>query len=67
MKRISGKEMCKVLERHGWRLTRIRSSRHIYRMRQRQPITVPVHGNQTLRIGTQRDIMKNAGLTDADL
>jgi predicted RNA binding protein YcfA (HicA-like mRNA interferase family) len=30
-------------------------------------VVVPVHGNKTLKKGTQHDIMKNAGLTDADL
>jgi hypothetical protein len=28
---------------------------------------VPVHGNQDLKPGTQRAIMRDAGLTDADL
>ena len=31
MKRVSGKEMCKVLEGLGWVLDRIRGSHHIYR------------------------------------
>jgi predicted RNA binding protein YcfA (HicA-like mRNA interferase family) len=37
----------------------------------RQPgrvnVTVPVQGSKTLKTGTQRGIMKDAGLTDADL
>jgi predicted RNA binding protein YcfA (HicA-like mRNA interferase family) len=28
---------------------------------------VPVHGNQNLKPGTQRAIMRDAGLTDDDL
>jgi predicted RNA binding protein YcfA (HicA-like mRNA interferase family) len=28
---------------------------------------VPVHGNQDLKPGTQRGIMRDAGLTDDDL
>ena len=68
MKPISGKKMCKVLERRGWRLARTKSSHHIYK----KPvvaaiITVPVHGNKDLRAGTQATIMKEAGLTDDDL
>jgi hypothetical protein len=31
------------------------------------PTVVPVHGNKTLKTGTQRDIMKYAGLTEKDL
>lgn len=32
-----------------------------------QQTTVPVHGNTDLKPGTQRSIMRDAGLTDADL
>ena len=68
MKPATGKEMCKVLERHGWTLRRIRGAHHIYnRPGAARPIPVPVHGNKTLRPGTQRNIMRAAGLTDDDL
>ena len=68
MKPISGKEMCKVLERHGWQLARIKGSHHIYKKKgEKAIITVPVHGNKDLRPGTQNDIMKTAGVTDDDL
>jgi predicted RNA binding protein YcfA (HicA-like mRNA interferase family) len=30
-------------------------------------VTVPVHANKGLKPGTQRSIMRDAGLTDADL
>jgi predicted RNA binding protein YcfA (HicA-like mRNA interferase family) len=68
VKSVSGKHLCKVLERHGWVLQRIRGSHHIYA----QPgnptiITVPVHGNRDLRTGTLRHILKDAGLTESDL
>jgi predicted RNA binding protein YcfA (HicA-like mRNA interferase family) len=68
MKHVSGAQMCKVLERKGWTLARIHGSHHIFnRPGARRPIPVPVHGNQTLKAGTQRSIMREAGLTDADL
>ena len=68
MKPISGKKMCKVLERSGWQLARIKSSHHIYKkLGHAAIITVPVHGNKDLRTGTQDTIMKQAGLTDDDL
>ena len=68
MKPVSGKEMCKVLERIGWKLARIKSSHHIFKKKgERAIITVPVHGNKDLRPGSQATIMKTAGLTDADL
>lgn len=67
MKHISGKEMCRVLERHGWALVRIRGSHHRFEKAGFPPVVVPVHGNKTLKAGTQREIMKTAGLTDDDL
>ncbi len=68
MKHVTGPDMCRALERHGWTLARIRGSHHIYnRPGARRPIPVPVHGNQSLKIGTQRSIMREAGLTEDDL
>jgi predicted RNA binding protein YcfA (HicA-like mRNA interferase family) len=67
MKAVSGKEMCRILERHGWVCTRIRGSHHRYQKQGHPPLVVPVHGNKTLKTGTQHEIMKNAGLTESDL
>jgi predicted RNA binding protein YcfA (HicA-like mRNA interferase family) len=68
MKHVSGKDMCKALERSGWTLERVNGSHYIYnRPGAPRPIPVPVHGSRTLRTGTQRRIMREAGLTDADL
>ncbi len=68
MKRLTGKTMCRVLERHGWRLARIKGAHYIYqRAGAPRPIPVPVHGNTTLKIGMQRAIMREAELTSEDL
>lgn len=68
MKSISGKELCKVLEKHGWKLRRIRGSHHIYSKPGYESLpTVPVHGNQDLRVGLLAKLLKLAGLTEADL
>ena len=68
MKSISGKNLCRVLERHGWELLRIKSSHHIYGQAGNPIIvTVPVHGNRDLRTGTLAKILKDAGLTEDDL
>lgn len=53
MKRVSGKEMCKALERRGWTLQRVKASHHIYK-KDGLTISVPVHRNQTLKKGMQR-------------
>ena len=68
MKIISGKRMCRVLEQRGWTLARINGSHHIYRhAATARRTSVPVHGNQDLKLGTQRGIMRDAGLTDNEL
>ena len=68
MKTVSGKRMCRVLEQHGWTLARINGSHFIYRHGTTQRRTVvPVHANEDLKPGTQRGIMRDAGLTDDDL
>jgi predicted RNA binding protein YcfA (HicA-like mRNA interferase family) len=68
MKPISGKRLCKLLESRGWELDHIRGSHHVYtHLDASRPIPVPVHGNRDLRAGTQRSIMREAGLTDEDL
>jgi predicted RNA binding protein YcfA (HicA-like mRNA interferase family) len=68
VKPVSGKRMCKILESRGWRLVRISGSHHIYRDPDSGHRTsIPVHGNNDLKPRTQRSIMRDAGLTDADL
>jgi predicted RNA binding protein YcfA (HicA-like mRNA interferase family) len=67
MRAVSGKQMCRILERNGWVCTRIRGSHHRYEKSGTSPTVVPVHANKTLKAGTQREIMKSAGLTEADL
>ena len=60
--------MSRALERKGWIYSRTRGSHFVY-VRPGEPfsITIPVHGNDDLPTGTQRNIMKQAGLTDAEL
>lgn len=68
MKLISGKEMCRVLKQHVWVLVRIKGSHHAYeKSGNPKTIVVPVHANKDLKIGTQRGIMKDAEISEADL
>lgn len=68
MKPASGKRMCRILQRHGWTLVRIKGSHHAFEKDgNSNTVIVPVHGNKDLKPGTQRSIMKDAGLTDDDL
>jgi predicted RNA binding protein YcfA (HicA-like mRNA interferase family) len=68
MKALSGKELCKALEKHGWVLLRIQGSHHIYgRSGSEVRLSVPVHKNQSLKIGLFRHLLKQAGLSEKDI
>ena len=65
MKPITGKEICRLLQQHGWilKLKRIRGSHHIFgKSGEIKIITVPVHGNQTLKPGLATRISKDANI-----
>ena len=63
MKPITGKEMCRLLQQHGWTLKRIRGSHHIFgKAGEIKIITVPVHGNQNLKPGLATRISKDTNI-----
>jgi predicted RNA binding protein YcfA (HicA-like mRNA interferase family) len=65
VKAYSGKEVCRLLEQQGWILKRIKGSHHIYgKSGERAIITVPVHGNQSLKPGLLRAIFKLSKLDE---
>jgi predicted RNA binding protein YcfA (HicA-like mRNA interferase family) len=56
------------LERNGWKLLRIQGSHHIYgKANSEVRLSLPIHKNQTLKIGLQSHLMKMANLKDEDL
>ena len=60
---LSGKEVCKILARHGFQEVRRRGS-HVV-MQRRTPdgtTTVPVPDHRELRIGTLLSIIRQSGL-----
>jgi len=65
---LSGKELAKLVERHGWVLLRVNGSHHVYGKRGSVVrLSIPIHGNQPLKKGLFRHLVKQAGLADADL
>jgi len=68
MRTVSGKELARVFEQHGWQLLRVRGSHHVYG-RSGSPIrlSIPIHGNKPLKIGLLKHLLREAGLDDADL
>jgi predicted RNA binding protein YcfA (HicA-like mRNA interferase family) len=67
VKRLTCAEMMRLLKRYGWSVVR-RGKHPIFGKRGVSwTIPVPDHGNQLLAPGTQKSIMRAAGLTEADL
>lgn len=65
MKSISSKNFAKVLEQNGWVLLRVQGSHHIYgKPGVPERISVPIHGNKSLKIGLLRHFLKVAKLSD---
>ncbi len=68
MKSISGKDLAKILEKRGWIILRVQGSHHIYgKTGNDARLSVPIHKNQTLKIGLLKYLLKQAGLTEQDL
>ena len=73
MKNVSGKKFAKIVEHHGWRLLRIQGSHHVYGKPDSGSsansvvrLSIPIHGNNPLKAGLLKHMMKLAGITDAD-
>jgi predicted RNA binding protein YcfA (HicA-like mRNA interferase family) len=68
VKQVSGRELAQIVQRRGWILARIQGSHHVFTMAgRRERIVIPIHGNQPLKKGLLRSLMKIAGLQDDDL
>jgi predicted RNA binding protein YcfA (HicA-like mRNA interferase family) len=68
MKAVSGKRLAKLAEEKGWTLARVNGSHHIYTMTGRiERLVIPIHGNQTLKTGLQRALMKLIPVAEEEL
>ena len=68
MKSVSGKDLARLLEKHGWELKRISGSHHIYaKPGNSARISLPIHGNQTLKTGLLRHLLKLSGVSEDEL
>jgi len=68
LKSISGKDFARVLEKHGWELKRVTGSHHIY-AKPGNParISVPIHGNSSLKVGLLSHLLKLSGISEDEL
>ena len=68
MKSVSGKALCKIVEKYGWELKRVTGSHHIYaKVGVSVILSIPVHGNRDLPIGILKSLLKDAGISKEDL
>lgn len=60
---LSGREVCAILERHGFQQVRQRGSHIVMqRMTDEGTVTVPVPDHDELRVGTLRSIIRQSGV-----
>ncbi len=65
---VSGKRLARTLEQHGWELLRIHGSHHIYgKEGRKERITIPVHGDDTLKTGLLRHLLRIAGIDESEV
>jgi predicted RNA binding protein YcfA (HicA-like mRNA interferase family) len=68
VKQVSGRELAQIVQRLGWILARVHGSHRVFTMPdRRERIVIPIHGNQPLKKGLLRSLMKIAGLQEDDL
>ena len=68
MKSVSGKKLCRILEKCGWELKNIHGSHHVYmKPGRRERISVPVHGGKDLKFGLLKAIMTLAEIPESKL
>ena len=58
---LTGKQLVKLMEEHGWTLDRIASS-HFIMIKDRQTVSVPVHAGKAIPAGLLHKLLKQAGL-----
>lgn len=68
MKSVSGKTLAAVLERQGWKMLRVHGSHHIYgKEGSIVRLSVPIHGNQPLKIGLLKHLLKLASISESEI
>ena len=68
MKSVSGKDLARLVEKHGWQLLRVHGSHHIYgKPGSIVRLSIPIHGNKPLKAGLLRHLLKMAGLQETDV
>ena len=68
MKPISGKQLAHLLEKKGWELKRVKGSHNVYAKPDNiARLSIPIHGNQPLKIVLLKHLMKLADIKEVEL
>jgi predicted RNA binding protein YcfA (HicA-like mRNA interferase family) len=64
---MTGRELSRFVERHGWSLLRISGSHHIYgKSGSIVRLSIPIHGSKPLKAGLLRHLLKSSGIPEAE-
>ena len=61
---MTGKDLIKLLKKHGWILDRVSGRHHIMIKEKERSIPVPVHGKKDIPKGLLSTILKQAGIKE---
>ncbi|NKB62538.1 MAG: addiction module toxin, HicA family [Gammaproteobacteria bacterium] len=63
LKRFSGKDVCRILERNGFELVRQRGSHAVMQKPGNPTVTVPVPLHKEIKTGTLQSIIRQSGIS----
>jgi predicted RNA binding protein YcfA (HicA-like mRNA interferase family) len=67
MKTYKGRELIRLLERHGWEVVRVEGSHHILvKPGREEVISVPVHGSKDIKAGMAHHILRLADIDGSE-
>ena len=68
MKAMSGRDLARLVERHGWQLLRVNGSHHIYgKPGSIVRLSIPIHANRPLKTGLLRHLIKIAEIPENEI
>ena len=68
MRSVSGKDLAKIVEQHGWVLLRMQGSHHIYgKEGSIVRLSIPIHSNKSMKIGLLRHLLKLAEIPEQEI
>lgn len=67
MRSMTGRELARLVERHGWALLRVAGSHHIYgKTGSIVRLSIPIHSSKPLKIGLLRHLLKSSGIPESE-